>query len=187
MQGQEIPVSLVLLVHRNAAGEPEYISTIARDIGERARAEEALRSGEARLRTAMSAGHMGAWDIDLTTGSVTWDTKQHELFGVPGDRVPQNMAEFYELVHPDDVPHVQRAAAAAELTGRFSEEFRIVTPGGDVRWIAGHGITITDQNGRSIRMIGVNYDITDRKESQTRLERFAVELERRVAERTEAL
>lgn len=187
VQGQEIPVSLVLLVHRNAAGEPEYISTIARDIGERARAEEALRSGEARLRMAMSAGHMGAWDIDLTTGSVTWDAKQHELFGVPGDRVPQNMAEFYELVHPDDVPHVQRAAAAAELTGRFSEEFRIVTPGGDVRWIAGHGITITDQNGRSIRMIGVNYDITDRKESQTRLERFAVELERRVAERTEAL
>lgn len=43
MNGIEIPVSQVLLVHRNAAGEVEYLSTIARDISERKRFEAELR------------------------------------------------------------------------------------------------------------------------------------------------
>jgi PAS domain S-box-containing protein len=39
LEGQEIPVSFVLLVHRDASGEPRYVSTVARDIQERKRAE----------------------------------------------------------------------------------------------------------------------------------------------------
>jgi len=54
--------------------------TIARTLAvgiERARAGELLRSNEERLRLAMAAGSMGAWDADLSTGATDWDAKQY--------------------------------------------------------------------------------------------------------------
>jgi signal transduction histidine kinase len=97
------------------------------------------------------------------------------------------MDEFYALIHPDDVDRIKGAAARAELTGRFREEFRIIRADGAVRWITGLGATLTDHEGRPARMVGVNYDTTERKEAQFRLERFAEELERQVTARTAEL
>lgn len=179
------------LVHKFLIPGPRdgtvMIGGMAMDVTPHRRAEEALRASEERLRMAMAAGQMGAWEIDLESGRVIWDAKQYELFGVPSDAPPTTMDDFYALVHPDDEKRVKEAAAATELTGYFAEEFRIVRPDGRIRWLASRGATLTDQNGRSVRMVGVNYDITERKEAQDRLERFAEELERKVAERTQEL
>jgi PAS domain S-box-containing protein len=147
----------------------------------------ALRASEERLRLAMGAGDMGAWDIDLKTGAIVWDAKQYQIFGRPHDHPPLTMEEFYALVHPDDVVRIKGAAACAEHTRRFHEEFRIIRADGSVRWIKGLGTTLTDQNDRPVRMVGVNYDTTERKEAQFRLERFAEELERLVTARTAEL
>ncbi|HET9846579.1 MAG TPA: PAS domain S-box protein, partial [Nitrospira sp.] len=160
---------------------------VIRDISERKRAEEAMRESEERLRTAMAAGDMGAWDIDLAAGSITWNAKQHELFGRPAEQAPKTMDQFYALVHPEDLDRIQQAAEVTERTGRFSEEFRIIREDGRVRWISGSGATLYDGAGRPVRMVGVNYDITERKDAQERLERFTEELERRVTARTSEL
>jgi PAS domain S-box-containing protein len=150
-------------------------------------AQQAVQEHAERLRLAMEGGEMGAWEIDLGTGTVIWDAKQHAIFGQPMKDTPKNMSEFYALLHPDDLNRIQQAAAASELTGRFSEEFRIIRPDGAVRWIAGHGATISDAAGRPVRMVGINYDITERKESQAKLETSAQELGRQVDERTHEL
>lgn len=144
------------------------------------------QSGE-RLRLAMAGAQMGAWDIDLERGTVVWDARQREIFGRSLHADPKNMEEFYALLHPEDVDRIKRAAAVTERTGQFSEEFRIVRGDGAVRWIAGHGVTVSNSAGRPVRMVGVNYDVTERKESHARLERFAEELERQVSERTHDL
>jgi PAS domain S-box-containing protein len=157
------------------------------DITERKRTEEARRESEERLRTAMAAGEMGAWDIDLAAGLITWDAKQHELFGRPAEQAPETLEEFYALVHPEDLQRIQQAAEVPERTGKFSEEFRIIREDGLVRWIAGRGATLYDDAGRPVRMVGVNYDITERKDAHERLERFTEELERRVTARTSEL
>lgn len=150
-------------------------------------AQQAVQEYAERLRLAMEGGEMGAWDIDLGTGIVIWDAKQHAIFGRSLNATPKNMNEFYALLHPDDINRIKQAAAATELTGRFSEEFRIIRPDGAVRWLAGCGAVVGDPAGRPARMVGINYDITDRKETQEKLERFAQELERQVAERTHEL
>ena len=144
-------------------------------------AQQAVQEHAERLRLAMQGGEMGAWDVDLGTGMVIWDAKQHTIFGRSLKDTPKNMNEFYALLHPDDMNRIKQAAAASELNGRFSEEFRIIRPDGAVRWLAGHGAVVGNPAGRPARMVGINYDITDRKESQEKLQRFAQELERQVA------
>jgi len=161
--------------------------TIARTLAlgiERARAGELLRSNEERLRLAMAAGSMGAWDADLSTGATNWDAKQYELFDRPRDRPLTHAEHFYESIHPDDVCRVKEAAAEALTTGSFSQEFRVVAQDGSIRWLAGQGATVRNNQGEAIRMVGINYDITRRKHVEEALQRSASDLEQRVVERT---
>ncbi|PWT74587.1 MAG: hypothetical protein C5B60_06515 [Chloroflexi bacterium] len=186
LTGEDLAVFFTLVVPRRETDWKRVMVTLT-DITVLSQAEAALREKEERLRTAMSAGQMGAWGVELTTGTLTWDARQAEIFGLPVGKAPANREEFYALVHPEDIDRVKRAAAAGELTGRFFEEFRVIRPDGSTRWIAGQGAIVVDEHGKPGRMVGVNYDITDRKEAQVRVERFAEELERRVTARTAEL
>jgi PAS domain S-box-containing protein len=146
-----------------------------------------LQRSEERLRLAMAGANMGAWDVDLETGVVVWDARQQELYGTVQHGPPRNIEEFYALIHPEDRDRIKQAAAHSQLTGHFADEFRIIRDDGTVRWVAAHGMTVSDPTGRPMRMVGINYDITERKVSQRRLEEFNEELERQVAERTHEL
>ncbi len=141
-------------------------------------AESALRESGERLRSAMAAGDMGAWDIDLATGAVTWDAQQYHIFGLSPERSPVDMDAFWRLVHPDDLERAKQAAAEAERSGRFAAEFRIIRPDGGVRWIAGRGAVVAHGGNGSPRMIGINYDVTERKrhESLSAEQRHLLEL-----------
>jgi PAS domain S-box-containing protein len=158
------------------------------DIDEFKRTAQALKGSEERLRLSMAAGKMGGWEVDLRTGATHWDTTEFELTGLAAQGVGPHQPRFYSLVHPEDRLRLQRAVTSAiERRGGFDEEFRIVRPDGTVRWLAGKGLVITDANGQAERLIGVNFDVTDRKEGEARLQGWAQDLEQRVAERTQAL
>ena len=151
--------------------------------------EERSRMQAERLRQALDAGEMGSWEVDFRAGTLVWDTRQHEIFDRPLDEPPRNIDDFYALVHPDDVEPIRRAyaEAAGQPTGHFEVEFRITRGDGEVRWIAGQAETIADELGQLVRVVGINYDVTERREAQARLQSFAEELERQVATRTEQL
>jgi PAS domain S-box-containing protein len=120
--------------HMDQQGRTIGFTAVKVDITDRRRMEEALRESEERLRLALAAGQMGAWDIDLATDRTRWDRKEFALLGVAEGSVTPSPGEFYRRVHPDDRLLVQQSARrAVEETGALEHEFRVVRPDGEIR------------------------------------------------------
>lgn len=184
--GNELSVLFTLVVPKREADWRRVMITLT-DVTAVRQAEESLRDREHHLRTALVAGQMAAWEVDLATHVLTWDAKHEALFGMRSDAVPEVLDEFYTLVHPDDRDQVRATLETTTAKSTFEIEFRIRRSNGTLRWINGQGTAVTDSDGRPVRIVGVHSDITERKDAHARLERFAHELENAVETRTAEL
>ncbi|MGC9527249.1 MAG: PAS domain-containing protein [Limnospira sp.] len=136
---------------------------------------EQLRHLSDRLELAIKSGAIGIWDWDVTHNTLTWDDRMYELYGVAPEEFGNIYDAWADRVHPDDRLSAERAIAEA-LGGEkdYDPEFRVILPGGGVRHIKGYALVNRDSNGNPERMIGINYDISDRKRAEeTRLKREA--------------
>jgi PAS domain S-box-containing protein len=189
-QADGIHTSLVnKFLLRDEQGRPYALSGIALDITARLKLEAAIQASEARLQLAQSAANIGVFDWDIAARKGIWSPELERIWGLPVGSFDGTMEAWQRLVHPDDVSTVdmgsRRSLEHPETASEF--EYRIVRPDGAVRWIYAKAKTLCDSEGRAVRMVGVNLDITDRKEAQLRLERLAQELETQVQDRTRDL
>ncbi len=152
--------------HGNATG----LIGVVWDVTWRKRAEQSLKENEERLRLALAAARMGTWDVNVLTSEISWHGGLKSLYGLPEDGRSTSYAEFQALLLPEDRPLVDKAAQLAFSQDiDYDAEFRVVFPDGSIHWLAGKGKVIRDGSGRPVRMIGVNSDITDRKQAEREL------------------
>ena len=131
-----------------------------------ASAEISLQSHTQRLRLAEEAGGMGLWEWDLTTGQASVARSGNET--ARGLEAPNYLA-YLGRVHPDDRAAMQAAGREAIMNGRFfDQEYRLSTNAGE-RWIHSRGEVIRDTAGRAIRLLGYNFDVTERRMVEDRL------------------
>lgn len=152
---------------------PGYSIVILLDVTERIRWEEILSSKEERLRMAMEAGEMGAWDYDLVTGMLDWNKRGRELFGLgPEDKVDYDV--FVRALHPDDREHVyheMQKALEGVNNGVLDTQYRVVNLNdGSTRWIRAKGRAVFNEEGIAVRFIGIVLDVTEVVRSRDILE-----------------
>ena len=152
--------------------------------------EKRLRESENRLELALSAGAgVGTWDWDIVPDRVFADARFARLYGVDPAMAAAGapIVNFFQRIHPDDFPALQRAIEDSMRTGGFlSAEYRLVQPDGSALWVLAEGSCYLDAEGRPVRLAGVTFDITERREAADKLRRLNTELEARVIQRTQA-
>jgi|WetSurMetagenome_2_1015567.scaffolds.fasta_scaffold00155_1 two-component system, cell cycle sensor histidine kinase and response regulator CckA len=156
--------AIIFLISDSKTGAPLYFANVAMDITERKRAEEALRNSETSLAAAQAIAHMGSWEYDIVTQTVTLSDELFRIFGFdPALGVPP-LAEFFNIVHPDDRERTRLNRDQNIAKNRpFSDEYRIVRSDGSVRWIEIQCDPVVDNSGNLIKDIGTAQDITERK------------------------
>ena len=140
------------------------------DVSDRKQAEIQLQDLTNRLELAARSANLGIWEWDVVNDRLIWDDRMYELYGLN----PEDFGEAYSAwetgVHPDD-QSASRLAIQHALKGEkdFNTEFRVLWPNGTVRHIEAHAMVQRDEAGRPLRMIGVNLDISDRKQAEEQL------------------
>ena len=148
---------------------------------------EALDEGERRLQTALEAGHLGTWELDLVTFDLVASATCRGIFG-RGAADPFNYDDLLAAIHPDDVERMKSAVRATIETGAdYAIEYRTVWPDGSVHWTEVRAQLYRDRSGRAIKLVGVASDITARISSEEQQRQLNEMLEARVAERTAEL
>ena len=121
---------------------------------------------------AFTGAHIGVWDIDVLKGITTYSDVYHQMRGWAPDYQPPPGLEFLlTSIHPHDrdkVRQVYQSAMAGKLL-KVQLEFRLLHSGGHWIWVDCRGSCICDADGRPVRIIGTDLDITERKQAEEEL------------------
>lgn len=157
------------------------------DLTSRKAAEAALRESEQRFRQLAESISEVFWLREINPFRILYINPAYEASsGRTCASVYADGLSFLEGVHPDDRERILKDLPEQER-GPFVEEFRIVRPNGDIRWIQARHSPVRDSAGNVVRIAGVASDITEQRAAREVLRQTNEDLERRVAQRTQAL
>ena len=152
------------------------------DISERKKAELALAERNVQFALAAKAALVGSYAYDVDTDSMQVDEGYAALHGLPEGTAETTRSEWRVRAHPEDIDRLDatRSQAFLEQRREYSIEYRIVRSSGEVLWIESRSLVSYSGEGRPLRVVGVNIDITERKRAEKQLRVLVAELDHRV-------
>ncbi|WP_114418615.1 ATP-binding protein [Marinospirillum perlucidum] len=130
---------------------------------------DAAEAGE-RLQLATQAAGMGIWDLNLKTGEIHWDAGMFSIFQQDPAHFSGTNQEWEAALLPGEKERIySKLSRYLESGGDFEDEFRIRRPDGKLRLIRNHARIIRGQDGEVEQLVGINEDITSRRQEEARL------------------
>jgi PAS domain S-box-containing protein len=167
VEGRVVGVMALFARHTLSDTVTAALASIADHVAlgiERHRGAQALQAGEGRMRFALESAGVGIWDMDYTTGLLTWSETLEAHYGLPPGTFGGTFEAFIARVHPDDRESVLATIGEAMKSGAdFSIQNRSIWPDGTVRWLSGAGRIHVGPHGEPVRGIGISLDITERR------------------------
>lgn len=137
--------------------------SIENDITKRKNAEKEQQETLQRLSLATDSAQIGVWEVDLADGTTFWDEKMYDLYGFAKDTPFAPYKIFKKAMHPDDKEMMKNILTRLSEGKKSidSTVYRITMPNGKIRYIEAHAIVQKNAEGKPIRLIGTNRNITD--------------------------
>ncbi|CAN5458344.1 hypothetical protein BH09SUM1_BH09SUM1_30990 [soil metagenome] len=181
--------ALLFAVVWTLANMRDHAVRIAEEMTQSLRASEAmLQETDARLNLALKSANVGTWNWRIPENAVAWDEYNHGLFGLKSGSFGGTIEAFYALIHEDDRPVIKASVERMLYKNEPVDiEFRAPWPDGSEHFIALRGELYRDENGKPLRMTGVCWDVTKRREAERTVHELNSELEQRVSRRTHQL
>ena len=153
-------------------GNPKYLLGISEDITERKEAEAQLKEISERLSLSLKSGGIGCWEWDIVHNTLLWDERMYELYGVTKNSETKLAYEIWANgIHSDDRNAAETLIGQTVLgQAEYDTEFRVIHPDGSIHFIKAFGIVQRNAEGNPQKLIGVNFDISDRKQAEALLE-----------------
>ncbi len=142
-----------------------------KDITARQKTEAALRESEERWQLAIAANNEGIWDFNLKSGKTFRSPRWKQMLGYEDHEIGEAPEEWSNLIHPEDrdqVMSVTRDFHARKIP-HFAVEYRMRCKDGSYKWILSRAQALWGEDGKPVRVVGSNADITERKLSEEKL------------------
>ena len=142
-------------------------------------AERAVQQSQEAYEETSRLAHIGHWRWEWETGALTWSREIYEIHGFDPNGPPPDFEQLMERIHPEDVERWFRLAALGIEQGYSTDiGYRIVLPGGTVRYIFERNAPLYDETGRLIGQFGYSQDETESYFTQEALRRAKEDAER---------
>ncbi|NBD32644.1 MAG: PAS domain S-box protein, partial [Cyanobacteria bacterium] len=141
------------------------------DITERKQAELALRESENQFRQLAEHIEQVFWMVDLAQQSFIYISPAYEVtWGRSLQSAYDSPTDWLQSVHPEDYQHVLDSCCK-QIRGEYNEEYRIIRPNGEMRWIHDRAFPVRNAKGKVYRIAGIAEDITERKQAKEALQK----------------
>ena len=170
------------LIFYDQSGKPLQLIGVSIDFTERKLAEDIVAERNLQLELAGRAGLVGCFAYDSSTEIMQISQGYAAIHAFPEGTVEIARSKCLATVHPDDLGRVEqfRTEAFRDRRREYNLEYRIIHPGGEVRWVETRCFISYNSDGCAHRVIGVSIDITERRRAEEGQRVLVAELDHRV-------
>jgi PAS domain S-box-containing protein len=171
-----------VLISYDDAGTPVRRIGAQIDVTERKRAEQALAARNAQFELARRAARVGDYTYDISAGTMRFTRTSMAIFGLSHSTMEISAQQWHTRVHRDDMQRLraEHIRAFKERRSELVSEFRVVRPGGEIKWVEARSLIGYDNAGRAERLTGIYIDVTERRRAEDHKSLLVAELDHRV-------
>ena len=171
--------------------EKGYFAAVFEDITERKKAEAATKASQDHLKMAQRMAHLGSWEFYVKEDKAIWSDELFRIFNLIPQEYGLNTEEYRQFIHPDDDKAVNQTMIKlfeGKVGDIASFDYRVILKDATEHNLhTDRMIAEANEEGKASKIIGIEQDITERKLTEQKLEKYSQHLEELVEERTKQL